>query len=278
MRAFQASLIGVLVAIGVVTTTGPTALRAQDRSLELTNTSEFTAGWVRILDDAGLESQTFTIEAWITPKGSGFGSSDSVGAMIVAKPRENQGGNVIQSFGLSWVPGTEKMRAIVAHQLGSSGTTLFSTKTVPVNQSQHVAMSFDGTWLRLYIDGGLDSQKQASSSVVDYEDNDVLIGAANFNAGSLRRFQGEINDVRIWDHVRTVDQLTSLDSCHLVGDEDGLLAYYSFDAANATDDSNNGHDGTIDGMADFPDSMRICPAFSDGFESGDVSAWSSSAS
>jgi hypothetical protein len=98
------------------------------------------------------------------------------------------------------------------------------------------------------------------------------VGAANL-ASPPRRFQGEIDDVRFWDHARSIEQITSIEACQLAGDEPGLLAYYSFDAGDATDDSVSSHDGTVDGMADFPIAVKLCPAFSDGFESGDTTAW-----
>ena len=41
--------------------------------VELTNTDGATLGWVRVADDAGLEPQQFTIEAWVTPLGDGYG-------------------------------------------------------------------------------------------------------------------------------------------------------------------------------------------------------------
>ncbi len=65
-------------------------------------------------------------------------------------------------------------------------------------------MTFDGTWLRVFINGEEDesSAVQASSSVVDYGDQDVLIGASNFIHPWLYRFDGIIDEVRIWDHAR----------------------------------------------------------------------------
>ena len=248
----------------------------EGQRLELINTSEATAGWVRISDDDSLEPQTFTIEAWVTPRGNGSGNTtDGKGAMIVTKPQEGKAGSFIQSFGLAWVPNLEKFRALVAHAMGSSGKALNSNGTAQLGHTNHIAMSFDGSWLRIYINGRLDSEVQTSSSAVDYGSEDILIGAGNFAGSFKRRYEGQIDDVRIWDHARTRDQIGDMKNCRLLGSEVGLLAYYTFDAGDATDDSANGHDGTDEGTAAYSPAETRCPDLADGFESGDTSAWSS---
>ena len=68
-KLFKAALPGLLLLASLVGSTAD----AQNIGVELTNTSDATAGWVRIADDDTLEPQILTIEAWITPKGPGFG-------------------------------------------------------------------------------------------------------------------------------------------------------------------------------------------------------------
>ena len=242
--------------------------------LELVNAVSTDASYVRIADDAGVEPQRFTVEAWITPKGRGNGSGDSAGNMIVSKPEEGAGGSYIQSYGLSWSHGTKNLRAIVSNVHRTSGAILFSNAAILNDQTTHVAMTFDGTWLRIYVNGDLDSEAQTPTDVVDYsKTGDLLIGAANFCCGKRRRFHGSIDEVRIWDHARTAAQISQMKGCPLIGSEQGLLAYYTFDADDATDDSGNGHHGFVNGMADFMDDTRVCPIFEDGFQAADTSSW-----
>lgn len=267
-------ILAVLFTVGISASESATS---EGQRLQLTNTSDVTAGWVRVSDDDSLEPQTFTIEAWITPRGNGFGNTgDGKGALIVTKPREGESGNFLQSFGLAWLPNVEKVRALVAHDIGSTGKTLNSNGTAQLGHTNHIAMSFDGSWLRIYINGRLDSETQTSSSVVDYGTEDILIGAGNFAGSFKRRFEGQIDDVRFWDHARTWDEIGGMKNCRLVGDETGLLAYYTFDAGDATDDSGNGHDGLGEGDVTYPSAEARCPDLEDGFEFGDTSAWSRS--
>lgn len=255
---------------------GSEAALGQGQNLQLTNTSGGTAGWVRVTDDNSLEPQTLSIEAWITPRGSGYQTGSNVGGMVVSKPIEGASGPFIQSYGLSWVPSTGLIRAIITDDLRNTGQLLYSNRPVQVGHTNHIAMTFDGTWLRLYINGHLDAEVESAATTIDYGDEDVLLGAANFVSGAKRRFQGEIDEVRLWDHARTRDQIGNLKNCELVGNEAGLLAYYNFNAGDATDDSDNGHDGVSEGVFAYSTQEDRCPDLTDGFETGDLAAWSGS--
>jgi hypothetical protein len=264
---FKAAVSGLWLCAALV----GSAAGAQDIGVELTNNSELTAGWIRVADDDSLEPQTFTIEAWITPKGYGWAGAP----LLVGKPWEGATANYLLSYGIIWEPTTGVLAAYVAHDLGVSGSTVQSVGTAPMNESTHVTFTFDGSWLRLYLDGYLDSEAAASSATIDYGTQDVLIGAANFGASTTfkRRFQGVIDEVRIWDHARSAETVRYRKDCPLVGDEAGLRAYYSFDASNAVDDSPNGNDGIAEGTVAFVGLDTRC-LFADDFEDGDLSSWS----
>ena len=77
------AVAGTVALAFVLSSNGAGRSNAQDAVLELTNTSSADASYVRITDDPGLEPQTFTVEAWITPKGPGDGSGDSAGNTVV---------------------------------------------------------------------------------------------------------------------------------------------------------------------------------------------------
>jgi hypothetical protein len=64
--------------------------------------------------------------------------------------------------------------------------------------------------------------------------------------------------------------------CSLDGSEPGLLAYYSFNAGDARDDSGHGHNGVADGLVSYVLLNDLCLPFVSGFETGDLSDWSSS--
>ena len=253
--------IGALPPAACLVGGGPAIAGGTELAIELTNTSEKTFGYVRIADSDALEPQTLTLEAWITPTGPGFGNTDDAGgANFIAKPVEGIGGFAIFSYVLAWRPIDGRVNVGIAHTIPSNATFLLSSSSVPVGTAAHVAMTFDGQTLRLFINCQLDAETPAQFANVDYGAHDVLIGAGNYGFGFLRRFQGVINDVRLWDHARDQQAIASTMSCPLQGNEPGLLAYYKFDAADATDDSGNGHNGVLEGTVAFVGAEPLdCP-------------------
>lgn len=265
----------VVAVCGLLLATVASAIDGWPTGVELTNTGSGTRGWVRIADDDGLEPQVFTIEAWVTPVGNGFGGTGDIwGAVIVNKGGEGQYGTWAQSFYLAWTPSNNTICASVTHQWNSTGTVFNSSGTVAMDERAHVAMSFDGVWLRIFINGQLDSEVLTGSSNIAYTDDDILIGAGNFGAGYIRAFQGVVDDVRLWNYARDAAEISAQMACSLDGTESGLLAYYSFNAGDLSDDSGNGHGGVADGLVEFVTSNDACLPFVSDFERADLDDWS----
>lgn len=214
-------------------------------ALGLSNTGIDETGYVRVPDDPALEPTQFTLEAWVTPQGNGYGRTGDVGgAVILAKPIEGGLGSAIFSWALSWAPVNESFWFGVSHAVPSIASTIVTAnQTAPMDSTTHVAAVFDGATLFLYVNGIESSMDASSSPVVYYGADDVLIGAGNFGQEYLRRFDGIIDEVRIWDHARSAGEIAATANCQLNGDEAGLIAYWSFEDGSFVDDSGNGHDG-----------------------------------
>lgn len=109
-------------------------------------------------------------------------------------------------------------RACVSNNFTSVATTLTS------GIWYHIAMTYDGTNVRGYLDGTLVAGPTAQSG------DGVSCGATGSGIGSLsgagEYFDGDIDDVRIWTIVRTAAQISDNRSTELVGNETGLSAYY----------------------------------------------------
>jgi len=222
---------------------------ADDTALRLFNVNDASTGYVRVPNHAAFSLQQFTLEAWVQRVGEGYGiTTDPSGAAIVAKPREGTSGSNIASWHLHW---TNDGRILfnLTHTPGSSGVYLSSTAVATPLQRHHIAATFDGATVRLFVDGVLNASAVWSLGTVYYGADDVLIGADNFALGYLRRFDGFIDDVRIWDHARTAEEIAATMPCHLTGTESGLVAYWTFDGSNLTDLTGHGHNGAANGVA-----------------------------
>lgn len=137
---------------------------------------------------------------------------------------------------------------LMCYAIGATSPSIVSVNTLTLNQWHHVAATFDdaSNVAKLYIDGVLDLT--GSLNVDNFTTTtDLRIGA--------RGDDTDVNDllymdeVRIWNVVRTDAEIASnMNNC-LVGNESGLVLYYDFeDVGNGnmvTDKSPNSNDGTV---------------------------------
>lgn len=182
-----------------------------------------------------------TIEAWVRPEtNTGLGvivgnydyPSLGVGLQMLLR-RDNNG----YSF---WIDG------------GTGYSSVTANNTVLLNTWQHVVGVWDGTNMKIYVDGSLINTASKTGALPSKTTSFVIGG----NAQSVpEMFDGDIDEVRIWDVVRNAEQINGSKNCELVGTESGLKAYYKFNQGVAlannssettvTDATANGYNGTL---------------------------------
>jgi len=85
--------------------------------------------------------------------------------------------------------------------------TVFGNIEVPTGEWQHVCGTYDGRTISLYVNGALDVTK-AYNGVITTNAHNVYIGE---NEGATGRyFNGLIDDVVIFDHALSEDEITQL--------------------------------------------------------------------
>lgn len=134
---------------------------------------------------------------------------------------------------------------LTAGQAGNF-TLIADASAFPVNTWVHVAVTYDAatTTMKLYRDGTL---VNTNSAVPAYTSENTYI-ASHFGSGSY--WQGNIDEVRIWNTALTQAQLKKYMYRGPAVNASGLLAYYKFnDGAGSTLASSctntTGLDGTI---------------------------------
>jgi hypothetical protein len=68
----------------------------------------------------------------------------------------------------------------------------------------HVAMTFDGAMIRVYVDGEPAGENPQLGPTIDSPDLSVIVGNS-FNGE--RQFEGTIDEVRIWSRILGVDEI-----------------------------------------------------------------------
>ena len=95
---------------------------------------------------------------------------------------------------------------------------------VVLNTWTHVAATYDGNQLKLYINGELTQSGQVG--YVPNPTSPLRIGAGTTEKNSSLFFCGKITEVRIWNHARTPEAIKEDKNYRLVGNEPGLVGYW----------------------------------------------------
>lgn len=93
-----------------------------------------------------------------------------------------------------------------------------------LGQWHHIAATYDGKVMRVYIDGAQAGQLNFSGSIIT-NNNPLTIGG---QPGYTSYFGGSIDETRIWNRALSQCEIAQHMNCELTGTEDGLAAYYQY--------------------------------------------------
>jgi len=100
--------------------------------------------------------------------------------------------------------------------------------SVYASQWHHFAGTCDQDTVRLYVDGILAASVPNPADNMRHTPVDLIIG--NGVESELEAFKGMIDEVRVWNLVRTEQELRETMHRKLTGTEPGLVGYWDFDA------------------------------------------------
>ncbi len=114
-----------------------------------------------------------------------------------------------------------------------SGSGFNSTSSIADGLWHHVAVTYDHsatTKFNMYIDGVLHTSQNLVTSVNTGSGNGITIGR---RIDGVNYFDGVIDEVKIWNDVRTATEISNNMNNELCSIEQGLVAYYNFNQGNA---------------------------------------------
>ena len=114
----------------------------------------------------------------------------------------------------------------------------------------HVAAVTGPGGAKLYFNGTLVGSHAYTGSFSGFAGKHNYLGKSNFNTTD-GLFIGAMDEVRVWDHERTAEEIRAGMFQTLNGSEKGLAGYWNFDDGTAKDASPGKHDGTLNGVAAF---------------------------
>ncbi len=155
-----------------------------------------------VVNSASLQLSRFTVAAWFKTS-SNFGSD----AMIVNKGgvgSESSSQNM--NYGI-WMTSSEKIRGGFET---STAADHFATSANSFNDGQwhYAVVTYDGSNVRLYIDGAQVATKSTSGASPETSGTKpVRIGANSRVTPPGNFFTGEVDEVRVWNNAKTAQQV-----------------------------------------------------------------------
>ncbi len=100
---------------------------------------------------------------------------------------------------------------------------------IPFGSWQHIAVTYASGMMTLYRNGVQVDQAAGVPAFID--GTAVRIGSFGDNSNNL---EGKLDEARIWNDVRTEEEIREYMCRTLTGNESGLVAYYNFDNTSGT--------------------------------------------
>ncbi|WP_053991234.1 LamG-like jellyroll fold domain-containing protein [Mangrovimonas sp. TPBH4] len=157
-----------------------------------------------------------TVEAWIRTTKDSDGNQS-----VICDWGDSSGSNKRFTFNILW---GNTLRLEVTGG-GINGTT-----AVNDGEWHHVAVTYDNgasNRVNLYVDGNLDISGNMNNGAYAYTGSSVKLRLGMRVLGD-NLFEGDMDEVRVWDYALTQEEIQSRMHVELCGDETGLVAYYPF--------------------------------------------------
>jgi hypothetical protein len=188
--------------------------------------------YAEIQYNENLNSENFTVSLWAKVEGGQGGYRSA----ITSRNGNNLTGYIIYANDSNhW------------HFLTGDGSwqSIFG-ESVVLNKWTHLAMTYDGTHFKGYVNGIL--QDSIPMSFIPNSNCPTRIGAGRTEGSPQFYWNGKIDEVAIYNIALTQEDIRESMNQYLEGNETGLQAYYNFNHSSGTileDITNNGHNGTV---------------------------------
>ena len=191
-----------------------------------------------------------TIEAWVNAPGASQGSP-----ILQKRSSANVGGYTLEYFG------NQSLQFCV--QISGTYQCITGVNIITNNVWTHVAGTYDGTAVRLIINGGQFNLSQPATGSIDAVSDPIVIGR---NVVNNAAFQGSIDEIGVYNRALSISEIQSISNAGLAGKYKvqatvpaNIAAWYPGDGN--TNDLQAANNGTLNGGATYANG-KVGQAFS----------------
>ena len=184
-----------------------------------------------------LNSNTFTIETWFRRDGTGTPATTSGSGGVTAIPLVTKGLSESGQL-LAWFLGidsaTGRIAADFESALDDSNHPLIGTTTLVTGTWYHAAATYDGATFRIYLNGVQEASVAIANGPGTASAHHAALGTAMTSTGAATgRFDGAMDEIRIWNVARSAAQLSARRTQELLSGT-GLVARYGLAEASGS--------------------------------------------
>ncbi|MBI9035220.1 MAG: hypothetical protein JEZ03_12185, partial [Bacteroidales bacterium] len=190
------------------------------------------------LGDNIILGNTFTQEAWILPALGDAGYHFVMG---------NNDGGTSNRPPCFYVYDYDKIHFGFSENGGGTWIASSTPSVLTNYEWNHIALTFDGSAYKVYVNGNLVHTYMGAAGMTP------MAKPVKYLAKADNIYTGMMDEVRIWNDVRTIEEIRTYMKRDLEGHEANLLAYHNFDHLSGNilkDWSTNTNHGTLINMAD----------------------------
>ncbi|MFT7148736.1 MAG: hypothetical protein ACI82Q_000590 [Nonlabens sp.] len=171
-----------------------------------------------------LNQSPFTIEVWVNAKTTNQSGSNT----IISQFQGQSGNNGAYYMGLYLGKPYFARPSVNLSILNGGGTNLMALKAIGVNEWHHISVTYDGTFLSLYVDG-VEQVTKKTAAIQVTSSLPTTLGANQNDAGAYYNFfEGQFAGLRLWNVGRTQSEIINSMGLDIVDNSSGLINGISF--------------------------------------------------
>ena len=195
-------------------------------------------------------AQNFTFEAWVKLETAVEDQS------ILSKHKVNGFTNEAYRFDIN----LDRSIVLTVSDGSTNSAHGSSTTALQLGNWHHVAVSYDASTgtCAYYLDGTADGTCSGYVTSINEHDFPFLIGAQSGPVDVSRFFDGKLDEVRVWNDIRTPSEIAGNRFKELDGSEANLVGYWSFNN-DFLDQTSYNNDLTNQNGASFSTDVPFVP-------------------